>query len=108
MKVIPIDPLILRVWVPLPFDQVLYLVPSSELARLEDFLNFIFFFPIDKVRWGFCEIGSMELSLTIRGQEVYMENVVNLPLWGEFQLIGDRTFLILKGPCLFWASLVDG
>ena len=35
MKVIPVDPLILQVWVSIPFDQVLCYVLGERSARLE-------------------------------------------------------------------------
>ena len=89
MHVIPVDPLILRVWVPFPLDQVLHLVLSSELSGLQDFFNLILLFSIDKVRRGFHKVRSVELSFAIRGQEVYMEDIMDLPLWGKFQLISD-------------------
>ena len=90
MYVIPINPLILQVRVSLPFDQVLYFTLSAELLRLQDFFDFVFFLPIDKVRRGFHKVWSVELGFTIRGQQVCMEDVMYLPLWGKFQLISDR------------------
>ena len=90
MDIVPIDPLILQCRVSLPLDQVLYLVLSAVFSRLDDFLNFVFFFPIDKVRWWSCEIWSVELGFMIRGQQVCMENVMYLPLRQKLQLISDR------------------
>ena len=90
MQVVPIDPLVFRCWVPFPLDKVLHFAPSPKSSRLEDFFDFIFLFPIDKVRRGSCEIRSVEFGLLIRGQQVCMEDVVYLPLWGKLQLIGDR------------------
>ena len=90
MQVVPVDPLVFQFWVPFPFDEVLYLAPSSNFPRLEDLFDFVFFFPIDKVRRRSCEIWSVELGFMIRGQQVCMEDVVYLPLWRERQLISDR------------------
>jgi hypothetical protein len=69
-------PLVFRVWVPLPLDEVLQLAPSSEMPRGHDSLHFVLFFPIDKVRWGLIVVCAMELCLAIRGQEVYVEHGV--------------------------------
>ena len=90
VQVIPIDPLVFRLWVPLPLDEVLHFAPSSIFPRLEDVFDFVFFFPIDKVRRGFGEVRSVELGFMIRGQEVCMEDIVYLPLQRKCQLISDR------------------
>ena len=76
VQVIPVDPLVFRFWVPFPLDEVLHLAPSSKPSRLEDLFDFVFFFPIDKVRRGSCEIRSVELGFMIRGQQVRMEDVM--------------------------------
>ena len=47
---------------------------------MENVFDFVFLFPIDKVRRGFGEVRSVELGLMIRGQQVRMEDVVYLPL----------------------------
>ena len=57
---------------------------------MEDVFDFVFLFPIDKVRRGFGEVRSVELSFMIRGQQVYMEDIVYLPLRRKCQLISDR------------------
>ena len=90
MYVVPVDPLIFCIWVSLPFDQVLHFTLSAIFSQLEDFLNLILFFPIDKVRRWFRKVWSVELGLMIRGQEVCVEDVMYLPLWQKFQLISDR------------------
>ena len=90
MYVVPIDPLILQVWVPFPFDQVLYLTLSAELPRLQDLFDFVLLLSINKVRRGFRKVGSMELGFMIRGQQVCMEDIMYLPLQREYQLISDR------------------
>jgi hypothetical protein len=66
-------PLVLRIRIPLPLDEVLQLVPLSETPRGHYPFHFVFFFPIDKVRWGLVVVYAMEFCLTIKGQEVYME-----------------------------------
>ena len=90
MQVVPVDPVVFRFWVPFPLDEVLHLAPSSKSLQLEDLFDLIFFFSIDKVRRGSCEIRPVELGLMIRGQQVCVEDVVYLPLWGKHQLISDR------------------
>ena len=57
---------------------------------MTDLFDFIFFFSVDKVRRGSCEIRSVELGLLIRGQQVCVEDVVYLPLRRKCQLISDR------------------
>jgi hypothetical protein len=67
-------PLVLRIGIALPFDEILQLVPSSEMPQGHDSLHFVFFFSVDKVRWGLIVVGAVELCLAIRGQEVYMKH----------------------------------
>jgi hypothetical protein len=81
--------LVFRIRIALPFDEVLQLAPSSEMPRGHDLLHFVFFFPVDKVRWGLIVVGAVKPCLAIRGQEVYMEHGVQLPLHRETEFIGD-------------------
>jgi hypothetical protein len=67
-------PLVLRIRIALPFDEILQLAPSSETPRGHDSLHFVFFFPVDKVRWGLIVVDAVKLCLAIRGQEVYMKH----------------------------------
>ncbi len=47
--VIFVNPLVVQVWVPLPFDEVLQFVSSAEPPRVQNLLDFIFFFVIDQI-----------------------------------------------------------
>jgi hypothetical protein len=62
---------------------------SSEESRLYDLLNFPFRFAIDDVwRWAFV-VRTVGLSLTVSGQEVDVEDWVDLHGCGECETIGD-------------------
>jgi hypothetical protein len=67
-------PLVFRIGIALPFDEILQLVPPSETPQGHDSLHFIFFFPVDKVRWRLIVVCAVKLCLAIRGQEVYMKH----------------------------------
>jgi hypothetical protein len=71
-----IDPLVLRIRIPFPLDEVLQFVPSSEMPRGHDLLHFVLFLPVDKVRWWLIVVCAVELCLVIRGQEVYVKHGV--------------------------------
>ena len=47
-------------------------------ARLDNLLDFPFWFTIDNVRWGSFIIQTVSLGLAIAGQEVDMEDRVDL------------------------------
>jgi hypothetical protein len=82
-------PLVLRIGIALPFDEILQLAPPSETPRGHDALHFVLLLPVDKVRWGLIVVGAVKLCLAIRGQEVHMKHGVQLPLHRETELIGD-------------------
>jgi hypothetical protein len=82
-------PLVFCIRIALPFDEVLQLAPSSETLQGHNSLHFVFFFPVDKVRWGLIVVGAVKLCLAIRGQEVYMEHGVQLSLHRETEFVGD-------------------
>jgi hypothetical protein len=67
-------PLVFRIGIALPLDEVLQLVPSSETPRGHHLLHFIFFFPVNKVRWRLIVVCAVKLCLAIRGQEVHMKH----------------------------------
>jgi hypothetical protein len=59
-------------------------------ARLDNLLHFPFWFAIDNVRWGSFIIRTMGLSLPIAGQEVDVEDRVDLHGRGKGQAISHR------------------
>jgi hypothetical protein len=71
-----VDPLVLCIQIPLPLDEVLQFAPLSETPRGHDSLHFVFFFPIDKVRWWLIVVCAVEPCFVIRGQEVYVKHGV--------------------------------
>ncbi len=53
-------------WIPLPFDQILERSRPPKVSVIDDFLNFVFFFSLDKV-WGWSRIiWSVGRRFTIR------------------------------------------
>ena len=66
-------------------------------ARFNDLLNFPFGFSIDNVRWGPFVIRAVGFGLSITGQEIDMENWMDLHGRGKGQAISYRgQFLIDK------------
>ncbi len=55
MYVLVINPLVVRVWISLPFDEILLLASSAELPRVQNLLNLVFFLVIDEV-WSWSRI----------------------------------------------------
>ena len=90
MQVVPVDPLIVQVWVSLPFDQILDLVPSAMLSCIQDLFNFVLLFSIDQIRRGLHKVRSMEVHFLIGGEKINMKHVMDLPLDWEIELISDR------------------
>ena len=80
-QLISVKPLVVRVGISDPLDQVLHLAIMPSYPQIEDLLHFIFFFIIDKV-WGWlCVIGAMKHHFLIRGPKIHMKHGVNLPLF---------------------------
>ena len=52
-------------------------------------LHFVLFFVFNKVRRWSGVVGTVELRLSIRGKEVNVKHVMDLPLFWKHQLIGD-------------------
>ena len=90
MDLIRILPLVARIWVPKPLDEVLEFSPSSKVARVENGFDLVLFFIIDGLWWGALVIVPVHHSFTIRSQQVYVEHGVNVPLIQELELIGNR------------------
>jgi hypothetical protein len=70
-----------------PSDQILLLFAICPIA--EDLFNLPFRFSFYKVGWGFQEVRAMGWCLIIGGQEGCVEYVVDFPVIGEFEPIGD-------------------
>src|SRR6266404_3725670 len=90
VDVLPLDPLIVRIGVSFPLDQVLYLTSTPELSGIDNTLHFIFFFSIDKVRRRSRVIGSVSCRFLIWCEEIHMKHRVYLPLFRQSELICDR------------------
>jgi hypothetical protein len=75
--------------VTLPSDEVLELLLSAEVPRFENLLYFPFRFAFYNVWWWFDKIGSVLIGLLITCEERCMEDVMYLPMRGEFDLICD-------------------
>ena len=63
VDIILINPHVVQVRVPLPFDQILQLFAPAKLWRVQNLLNLIFFFIIDQIgRWALI-VGPMHCCL---------------------------------------------
>ena len=83
-------PCVICIGIALPLDKILKLSFTSEVAVINDGLDFVFFGVSDKVRRWPRVVGPMFCSFTIRGQEGCVKDVMNGPGCRELQLIGDR------------------
>lgn len=70
-----------------PFDQVQDISPTAFV--IQDCLYFIFFFAIDNVWWGIRKVGSVYFVFFDWGEKGCVEHVVNTPLVGEFEPVGE-------------------
>ena len=60
-------PCVVAIRVSNPFDQVLELLIMSVISVIDDTFYFIFFFPIDKVRWWSGEVRAVCSCFVIWG-----------------------------------------
>ena len=83
------DPLVVRIGVSLPLDQVLEGAPPSMASLIYNVFYFVLFFSFDKVRrWSF-KVGAVGGRLPIGGKEGDVERVPYLPGGGEVEAIGN-------------------
>ena len=85
-----IDPLIVRVWVSLPFDQIPDLAPSSMSSCIQDLFDFVLLLSVDQIWRRLHKFRSMEVCFLIGGEKIDMKHVMDLPLDWEIELISDR------------------
>ena len=90
-----IFPRIVSRGIPFPFDKVLKVSPPSDMAMIDDGLDFVFLLSINDV-WGRTwKIVSVLAGFSKRGQKSGVEDVMNGPGRGQFQLcrhIRDHAF----------------
>jgi hypothetical protein len=80
--VILVDPHVVRVRVPLPFDQILQSPSSAEQPRVQNLLDFIFLGVINQIgRWALI-VGAVRYCFTIRREKVYVKHGMDAPLRG--------------------------
>ena len=84
-----IEPLVVRVGVAYPLNQVLNLTITSSDPRIQDLLHLVLFFVVDKVRWWSCVVCSMECGFRIWSEEIHMKHRMYLPLFWKCQPIRD-------------------
>jgi len=89
MGVFFVDPLILRVGVSFPFDQILQASSSAEMPRIENLLYFEFFGAIHQVWWWALVIRTMCHGLVIRCEKIDVKHGVNAPRCGQIKAIVD-------------------
>src|ERR1700677_2295700 len=80
--IILIYPLVVGVWIPLPFDQILQTPSSAELPRVQNGLDFVFFLVIHKIRWRALVICAMCYCFTVWREKIYVKHRVDAPLRG--------------------------
>ena len=89
MYVLLIDPLVVQVQVPLPFDEILQFPSSADSVQVQNLLDFILLLVFDQVwRWSRI-IWSVKCRLMVGCEKIDMEYVMNTPLCGKFSLIVD-------------------
>ena len=72
--------------IPFPLDEILKILFLSVMAVINDGLDFILLFPINDV-WGWTrKVVPILTSFLKRRQEAGVEDVMNGPGWGQFQL----------------------
>jgi len=97
VHVLLVYPLIITIWVPFPFDQILLLLLSPVVAHPQNLLDFVLFFPSNQF-WGRALIVlPMESRFAIRGQQIYVKHGVELPSLWKGQLIGHRGHHLFDG-----------
>jgi hypothetical protein len=52
-----------------PFEEIFQVLLATSTVQVKDFFHFIFFFSIDKVRWGLREVFTMGQGLMIGGKK---------------------------------------
>ena len=82
-------PGVVRLWVILPFDQVLEFAPLAMEAMVSNGLDFVFLFSIHYLRGRFHKVGPMLFRFAIRRQQAGMEDVMDGPGWGKLELISN-------------------
>jgi hypothetical protein len=70
-----------------PSDQILLLSAICPIAK--DLFDLPFRFSFYEVGWGFQEVRAVGRCFVIQGQEGRVEYIVDLPVVGEFESIGD-------------------
>ena len=80
-------PGVVRVWVALPFDQILEFTPSAMEAMVSNGLDFILLLPIHYLGGRLCKVDPMFLCFAIRRQQTGMEDVMDGPGWRKLELI---------------------
>jgi hypothetical protein len=72
-------PCVVRVWVSLPFEEILQILPLPVETVINDGLHFILVFTLDQFGGWFDVVGAVLRGLAVRGEEAGVEHVVDLP-----------------------------
>jgi hypothetical protein len=75
-------PCVVRVWVSLPFEEILQSLPSSVETVINDGLDFVLVFTLDQFGGWLDVVGAVLWSLAIGGEEAGVEHVMDLPGFG--------------------------
>ena len=72
--------MIVRVRVPLPFDQILDFAPSAMSSGIQNLFDLVLFFSVDQIGRGLRKVRPMEVRFLIGGEKIDVKHVVNLLL----------------------------
>jgi hypothetical protein len=72
-------PCVVRVWVSLPFEEILQGLPPPVEMVINDGLDFVLVFTLDQFGGWLDVVGAVLWGFTIRGEEAGVEHVVDLP-----------------------------
>jgi hypothetical protein len=76
------NPFVVAFWEAFPFDQIAEHPILPKVLVIDNFFDLLFFFPINQVRWGLGEVGSMVGSLLVGREERRMKDIMNsLIVW---------------------------
>ena len=87
-------PSVVTLGIPLPFNEILQLFQPSELSVCDDPFYFVFLFSVDEVRRWSGEVWAVRSCFVVRRQEGRVKYVVDPPVWGQFESVSYRRYLL--------------
>jgi len=87
-------PCVVAFGISLPFDEILQPFQPSELPVCDDSFHFVFLFSVDEVRRWSGEVWAVRSCFVVRRQEGRVKYVVDPPVWGQFESVSYRRYLL--------------